>query len=289
MKKFEEELKDNNLEILVSNTGSSLYGQSYLNYGTVVELSEGWGSPEDHQAEIGKIELQNLKYREEIARMQKSLRKKNKAIKELNGAVKKSKARLKECEDLRIEANNEAAMEYSRKCEVVEERAELKRENQRLRAENLAVKTLVEDAKKQQPEIPEFVAEGIKSIPDHYTAFGAMLLVKEKIEITKGGDINSDWLPLYNWLFSNNEINSQDLFSQAWINGYTVAKEKRFYLKNKLTGLYLAIDSSTYIEIEEKWFDAKRITSYKPFFTQSQIDSMETGSYEQIPVEDKHG
>lgn len=155
MKKFEEEIRENILEILVSNTGSSLYGQSYLNYDAVVELSEGWISPEDHQAEVGKIELQNLKYREEIARMQKSLRKKNKAIKELNGAVKKSKVRLKECEDLRIEANNSAAMEYARKCEVVEDRAELKREIDKLKSQL--------ENQPEIPEVPQFVADWLES------------------------------------------------------------------------------------------------------------------------------
>lgn len=283
MKKFEEELKDNNLEILVSNTGSSLYGQSYLNYDTVVELSEGWGSPEDHQAEIGKIELQNLKYREEIARMQKSLRKKNKAIKELNGAVKKSKARLKECEDLRIEANNEAAMEYSRKCEVVEERAELKRENQRLRAENLAVKTLVEDAKKQQPEIPEvpqFVAEWYEEN-------------KERLEIALWDYIcdfeHQEKDEFHEFMKRITTKPLETIFSMK--NGYTVAKEKRFYLKNKLTGDCLArclsrASSGLYVEVTEKWLTRKEQTSYQLSFTQQEIDSMETGSYEQIEVEE---
>lgn len=147
---------------------------------------------------------------------------------------------------------------------------------------NEEIERLNAKLEKQQPEIPYFVAEGIKSIPYHYTAFGAMLLVKEKIEITKGGDINSDWLPLYNWLFSNNEINSQDLFSQVWINGYTVAKEKRFYLKNKLTGQrlirLLEENGGGFLECVTST-DKERMQ-----FTQSEIDSMETGSYEKIEV-----
>ena len=150
------------------------------------------------------------------------------------------------------------------------------------------IRELESQLKKQQPEIPEFVAEGIKSIPDHYTAFGAMLLVKEKIEITKGGDINSDWLPLYNWLFSNNEINSQDLFSQAWINGYTVAKEKKYLLKHKSLVIYGDEDEET--DADELYLNAEGNFTIYPYdakiFTQSEIDSMETGSYEQIEVEE---
>ena len=149
------------------------------------------------------------------------------------------------------------------------------------------IRELESQLEKQQPEIPYFVAEGIKSIPYHYTAFGAMLLVKEKIEITKGGDINSDWLPLYNWLFSNKEINSQDLFSQVWINGYTVAKEKRFYLKNKIELEEVGSDLIGYLNLflTNGGYLTNNINRAKKF-TKQEIDSMETGSYEQIEVEE---
>ncbi len=264
MKKFEEELK-----IIPVMGREPIRNQALYSKCDIVELSNGWVSPEDHQAEVGKIELQNLKYREEIARMQKSLRKKNKAIKELNGAVKKSKARLKECEDLRIEANNKAAMEYSRKCEVVEDRAELKRENQRLRAENLAVKTLVEDAKKQRPEIPEITKKQAEILNDYKNGSGS----------------------LARYLITEIKKRDYDYFARAWLNGYTVAKEKRFYLKNKLTGDCLArclsrASSGLYVEVTEKWLTRKEQTSYQLSFTQSQIDSMETGSYEQVLIEE---
>lgn len=149
------------------------------------------------------------------------------------------------------------------------------------------IRELESQLKKQQPEIPEIVANGIESIPDHYTAFGAMLLVKEKIEITKGRDINSDWLPLYNWLFSNNEINSQDLFSQAWTNGYTVAKEKRFYLKNKIELEDVGSDLIGYLNLflTNGGYLTSNINLAKKF-TQEEIDIMETGSYEKIEVEE---
>ena len=217
------------------------------------------------EEEISKMGLQILKYCEEISRLQKSLRKKNKAIRELNEAVKKNKARLKECEKLRIEANNEAVSEYSRKCEVAEERAELKRENQCLRAENLSLKTLVEDAKKQQPEIPEFVAEWLeeerKNMPDN----GLFDVI---------GNTTSS---IHEWL---DDISNQDLLAQAWINGYTVAKEKRFYLREKNTGFYLNKGKNAHLElVSNPYFDKNNE------FIQQEIDSMETGSYEQIEVE----
>lgn len=269
MKKFEEELFSKVPCKFGLNTEGE-YKQSIL-----IKHFKDWISPEDHQAEIEKIELQNLKYREEIERMQKSLRKKNKAIKELNGAIKKSKARLKECEDLRIEANNKAAMEYSRKCEVVEDRAELKRENQRLRAENLAVKTLVDNAKPQQalPVVPEFVAEwieilktkGLKPLKNPET-YGETGFTEEKLQ------------NIVFWISEN-----QEDYMRAWLDGYTVEKPQLFYLKNKLTDMYLYKKPLGGYG-EEPTSSIKYLTDdFK--FTQQEIDSMETGSYEQIEVE----
>lgn len=266
MKKFEEKL-----EQLKNNSHTNFYGYMGIRLLTepeIIETFKDWVSPEDHQAEIKKIELQNLKYREEIARMQKALRKKNKAIKELNGAVKKTKARLKECEKLRIEANNEAASEYSRKCEVVEERSEFKREIEKLKSQ----------LEKQQPEIPEFVGKYIKETADpihemcawseHYGDNGTKC---DEPELSK----------MLDWFGMN-----RNMFYEAVIKGYTV-KEKRFYLKNKLTGLYLTLNTGEN-EYYEHHHDCalKNQKGWKYKFTQQEIDSMETGSYEQIEVEE---
>ncbi|KSU20185.1 DUF1642 domain-containing protein [Lactococcus lactis] len=73
------------------------------------------------------------------------------------------------------------------------------------------------------------------------------------------------------------------------INGYTEEKPQLFYLKNKMTGDCLAIclaraSSGLYVEVTEKWLTRKEQTSYKLYFTQQEIDSMQTGSYEQIEV-----
>lgn len=77
------------------------------------------------------------------------------------------------------------------------------------------------------------------------------------------------------------------------IKGYTVAKEKRFYLKNKLTKKFLAVrighevervKIGDYQEVRNLSLENKEL--FKVAFTQQEIDSMETGSYEQIPVEE---
>lgn len=88
---------------------------------------------------------------------------------------------------------------------------------------------LNEYGKKQQPEIPEFVANHIEAAKeDFWTLLSAM-------DDSNVSSRVGDWLKGGN--FSNQEI-----FAQAWINSYTVAKEKRFYLKNKLTDGYIEQD-----------------------------------------------
>ena len=72
-------------------------------------------------------------------------------------------------------------------------------------------------------------------------------------------------------------------------DGYTVEKPQLFYLKNKLTTSYLALDINTgYYEHWGEEIIPKLLNKqgYKLSFTQQEIDSMETGSYELVPVED---
>lgn len=280
MKKFEEEMK----EWFGSPTGFNMEFQSgYEAYCALIKRFKDWVSPEAHQAEIEKIELQNLKYREEIARMQKALRKKNKAIKELNGAVKKTKARLKECEKLRIEANNEAASEYSRKCEVVEERAEFKREIEKLKSQ----------LEKQQPEIPEFVADEIyfrryvSSSSGIKPSDGLLLMevfrdLNSSHGICRDGNNFKDG-KFYHWMQSSE---NNKTFVEAILNGYTVAKEKKYLLKHKSLVIYGDEDEET--DADELYLNAEGNFTIYPYdakiFTQSEIDGMETGSYEKIEV-----
>lgn len=69
-----------------------------------------------------------------------------------------------------------------------------------------------------------------------------------------------------------------DYFARAWLDGYTVGKPQLFYLRNKLTGMYLykkhlggyGEDPASYI---------KDLTNdFK--FTQKEIDGMDVQSYE---------
>lgn len=155
---------------------------------------------------------------------------------------------------------------------------ELERENQRLVAENLAVKTLVDSENQQQTlqVVPEFVAEYIEAAKeDCWTLLSAM----------DNPDLSSrfrDW-------FKGGNFSNQEIFAQAWINGYTVQKPKRFYLKNKLTTSYLVLDTKT--GYYEHWQEPDnsilaKNRGYKTSFTQEEIDSMDAESYEKVEVEE---
>lgn len=88
---------------------------------------------------------------------------------------------------------------------------------------------------------------------------------------------------VYFWL--GDEGNNDELFARAWLDGYTVEKPQLFYLKNKLTNSYLCqypSDKSFYHIVVDDDGVSKLVTK----FTQQKIDSMQTGSYELVPVED---
>lgn len=85
---------------------------------------------------------------------------------------------------------------------------------------------------------------------------------------------------VYFWL--GDEGNNDELFARAWLEGYTVEKPQLFYLKNNITGMYLYKKALGGYG-EDPSSSIKYLTDdFK--FTQQEIDSMETGSYEQIEV-----
>lgn len=157
------------------------------------------------------------------------------------------------------------------------------------------IEKLKSQLEKQQPEIPEFVAEWI----EYWKRSGRGVISIDRA-LTQGSNLDTfekihSWLDEYDEKYDEkgNEIIEDrngveppnvTLFSRAWVNGYTVAKEKRFYLKNKLTGQrlirLLEENGGGFLECVTST-DKERMQ-----FTQSQIDSMETGSYEQIEVEE---
>ena len=76
--------------------------------------------------------------------------------------------------------------------------------------------------------------------------------------------------------------NHQKTWLTALLVGFTVEKPQLFYLKNKLTGLWLMRDEVDKAYPYDHTFDIRN----RDKFTQAEIDSMQTGSYELVPVED---
>ena len=124
------------------------------------------------------------------------------------------------------------------------------------------------------PVVPECVAEwieilktkGLKPLKNPET-YGETGFTEEKLQ---------------NIVFWISEY--QEDYMRAWLDGYTVEKPQLFYLKNKLTGMWLMRD-----EVDEIYpYDHTFNRCHRGKFTQQEIDSMQTGSYEQIavPVED---
>ena len=94
------------------------------------------------------------------------------------------------------------------------------------------VKTFIkEDEKLAKPEptkpvVPQFVAEWIKRRRERreYSLLDAMHLTAQSEDFRK-------------WIMSSKH---QEVFARAWLDGYTVEKEKRYEVKIKASGQYLA-------------------------------------------------
>ena len=122
---------------------------------------------------------------------------------------------------------------------------------------------------KQQPEIPEFVAKLIeeRGLPEDGVCKNYVIQSNEEVKV-------QEWIN-----------NHQRTWLRALLNGYTVAKEKWFYLKSDKQLYDKGEDRSAYLDLyldNDGDFVTEKIDARK--FTQQEIDSMETGSYEQIEV-----
>ncbi len=189
-----------------------------------------------------------------------------------------------------------------------EEFQELKEQNEN-QAESILlmldeIKSLKSQLQQQAlPVVPEYVAEYIERCKRYDC--GLIWAIRPD------RDANDNSEEVYDWLFPNGvklpngmypnpyepdnlvrpDKENQIKFVRAWLDGYTVEKPQLFYLKNKLTGKYLrsytglSMDDTTlrYEEVKDE-----RVGGFGggTTFTQLEIDSMETGSYELVPVEE---
>ncbi|MFK5241572.1 DUF1642 domain-containing protein [Lactococcus lactis] len=137
---------------------------------------------------------------------------------------------------------------------------------------------------KQQPlpVVPECVAEwieilktkGLKPLKNPET-YGETGFTEEKLQ------------NIVFWISEH-----QEDYMRAWLDGYTIEKPQLFYLRDELTGQFLAKDNR--FKDKDRYFfwtgedplTHSIGTAWKLSFTQQEIDSMQTGSYELVPVED---
>ncbi|NYZ59571.1 DUF1642 domain-containing protein [Lactococcus lactis] len=136
----------------------------------------------------------------------------------------------------------------------------------------------VSNAKQQQalPVVPECVGIWIKKCQELNWMITDVLAPE-----SWSSDFAKD---TENWLKKSKE--NFNLLALAFITGkYQVEKPQLFYLKNKITGAYLYYDEATklYSDIVGNVED---FFGTKTKFTEAEIGSMETGSYELVPVED---
>lgn len=125
------------------------------------------------------------------------------------------------------------------------------------------------------PVVPECVAVQIERVKNSNGNFATLGLF----------DWNHEAKPDYTKWINENVFD----FMRACTIGYTVEKPQLFYLKNKLTGKYLR--SYTGLSTDDTTLRYEDVENKKAYgfgggttFTQEEIDSMETGSYEQIEV-----
>lgn len=128
--------------------------------------------------------------------------------------------------------------------------------------------------KKPLVEVPKIVADYIETQKDNNYNGSAYLIVKHYDSFKDEGNDSE----LNIWIANN--FND---FLNALVNGYTVEKEKLFYLKNKNTGHILYRQpkeaGGNLIEV------VATINEEYTWFTQDEIDTMHIGSYEKIEVD----
>lgn len=122
------------------------------------------------------------------------------------------------------------------------------------------------------PVVPECVAEFIEDCKKEGDCLFGVFADATRVEHDMPDLV-------YFWL--GDEGNNDELFARAWLDGYTVEKPQLFYLREKNTNYYLNKSKNNGLElVPNPYFDEDNQ------FTKQEIDSMQTGSYELVPVED---
>ncbi|MCT0028230.1 DUF1642 domain-containing protein [Lactococcus lactis] len=153
------------------------------------------------------------------------------------------------------------------------------------------------DQQQALPVVPECVGEFVSGDETELSKADRIAYLLKSVEgdnyyleeyLTNAGIISQEQGEhLYAWATNQ----THETILELW-NGYQVEKPQLFYLRDELTGQFLAKDNQ--FKNEDRyffWTGADPLThsigtAWKLTFTQQEIDSMQTGSYELVPVED---
>ena len=120
--------------------------------------------------------------------------------------------------------------------------------------------------------IPQFVADCIEHYKRAENSLGELLahieyenLLKPKLKMVSKV---MEWV--YPDDFSNNE-DRIDLIARAWLDGYEVEKEKRYFIKEPVTGQFLIRDDSQSRGV--KWVDG--FSTSPSYFTETEIKAID--------------
>lgn len=145
---------------------------------------------------------------------------------------------------------------------------------------NEEIERLNAKLEKQQPEIPEFVAEYIKSTAD---PIHEMCAWSEHYGDNGGKCDDPELSKMLDWFGMN-----RNLFYKAVINGYTVAKEKRYevvFLEDDTTRQILMENNAGYYFIEE---ESENYGYWKQDFTEMEIKEINEKFWQlSVPVKDE--
>lgn len=225
-KMFEEELKDREAETFSYWDGCTISKKEFINYADVVNLSQGWVSPEEYEKLV------------------------------------------KNCAVYVLECKN-----------INRVNAQLTKENENLKSQ------LQQHA---LPVVPEDVDEAIKYLKKHNNSTLSDL---DDILTAKGFSWLNDFQFKDRRFGAGGLNNKLFILSHLAITGYTVEKPQLFYLKHidmskrdKDHDYFAQIrnDRFEHDSVRNNTLPGVEVVGVK--FTQQEIDSMQTGSYEQIEV-----
>ena len=150
--------------------------------------------------------------------------------------------------------------------------------------ENPKVEVLLDNMPKDLPEVPRIVADFIESENNNEYNRKGTLVFEHYNSYKESGKVSE----LQTWIADN-----FDTFLEAIVNGYTVKKERLYTLKHidlseqyKNESVYLSHSRYGKLKHETftKGFDMSE--SERCHFTQSEIDKLNTGSYEKIEIDE---